>query len=119
MTDTKQCNALSATDMAVISTGLPDSITLDYLSDFFRVFGDSSRLKLMYYLSKRELCVADLTALAGMQQPSVSHQLKILRLNRLVKYRKVGTTVFYSLDDSHVQSVFEVALEHVNEGNKL
>lgn len=116
MSTTNHCKTLDTKEMENIKADLPDGITMDYLSDFFRVFGDSGRLKLLYFLSRQELCVADLATLTGMQQSAVSHQLKILRLNRLVKHRKAGTTVYYSLDDLHVQSVFEVALEHVNEG---
>jgi ArsR family transcriptional regulator, lead/cadmium/zinc/bismuth-responsive transcriptional repressor len=102
--------------MQDIQTGTPESQTIDYLSDFFRVFGDSTRLKIIYFLSRHEFCVADLSSLVGMQQSAVSHQLKILRLHRLVKFRKEGTTTYYSLDDKHVQEVFGIALNHVAEG---
>ncbi|HOA30106.1 MAG TPA: metalloregulator ArsR/SmtB family transcription factor, partial [Candidatus Cloacimonadota bacterium] len=68
-----------------------------------------------YFLSKAELCVADLSTLAGMQQSAVSHQLKTLRLSRLVKTRKEGTVVYYSLDDQHIKNLFDVALEHLEE----
>jgi ArsR family transcriptional regulator len=118
MNDRCLCKEIDTKEMENIKQDMPDRDTLDHLSDFFRVFGDSNRLKLLYFLSRNELCVADLAALAGMQQSAVSHQLKTLRLSRLVKYRKAGTTVYYSLDDLHVQSVFEVALEHVNEGHR-
>ncbi len=116
MTVKCMCKDIDPKELDSIKEGIPAGATIDQLSDFFRVFGDSSRLKLLYFLSRHEFCVADLAALAGMQQSAVSHQLKTLRLSRLVKYRKAGTTVYYSLDDMHVHSIFEVALEHVNEG---
>lgn len=93
----------------------PDADTIERMSNFFSVFGDGTRLKILYYLSCHELCVADLASLVKMGQSAVSHQLRNLRLNRLVKVRKEGTTSYYSLDDEHVQSIFEVALEHINE----
>ncbi|MDI9571616.1 MAG: metalloregulator ArsR/SmtB family transcription factor, partial [Candidatus Cloacimonadota bacterium] len=71
--------------------------------------------KILYYLSRHELCVADLALLVQMQQSAISHQLKLLRLDRLVKYRKEGTTTYYSLDDEHINSIFKVALEHSQE----
>jgi len=72
-------------------------------------------LKILSYLSMKELCVADLSLLVQMQQSAISHQLMLLRLNRLVKYRKEGTTIYYSLDDEHINSIFKVALEHLQE----
>jgi len=104
--------------MAKIVNDLPEAQTIDYLSDFFRVFGDSTRLKIMYFLTKHEFCVADLSSLVGMQQSAISHQLKILRLHRLVKYRREGTMIYYSLDDRHVEAVYNLALEHISEGMK-
>lgn len=101
--------------IAVIKANVPKDGTIVELSNFFSVFADPSRLKLVYYLSQHELCVADLASLSNMSQSAVSHQLKTLRLNRLVKIRKEGTISYYSLDDDHIQSVFEIALQHVNE----
>jgi ArsR family transcriptional regulator len=115
MTVTCLCKSISDKEMEAIKADLPSDPTIGRLSDFFRVFGDGTRLKVLYYLSRHELCVADLAALVGMQQSAVSHQLKLLRLQHLVKYRKHGTTIYYTLDDDHVQSVFKLALEHVNE----
>lgn len=95
---------------------LPPPRTLEYLREFFSVFGDSTRLRILYFLSQGEFCVADISFLVGMEQSAVSHQLKILRLNRLVKYRRDGTTIFYSLDDAHVGELLGTALEHIREG---
>ncbi|MDD3535120.1 MAG: metalloregulator ArsR/SmtB family transcription factor [Candidatus Cloacimonetes bacterium] len=109
------CKMISAKEIDEIKQGLPAAATIEDMANFFKVFGDFSRLKLLYYLSKAELCVADLASLAGMQASAVSHQLKTLRLNRIVKYRKEGTVVYYSLDDQHIEGLFELALTHLQE----
>jgi len=109
------CKNIAPEEMSRIQSELPTGDTISHLAEFFKVFGDGNRLRILYFLSRHELCVADLAALVEMQQSAVSHQLKLLRLNRLVKLRKVGTTVYYSLDDSHVESIFELALLHLRE----
>lgn len=83
-------------------TDIPDESQLGALSDFFRIFGDQTRLRILYALAKTELCVCDLAKLLGASQSAVSHQLQVLRSHRLVKYRREGKTVFYSLDDGHI-----------------
>lgn len=102
--------------LAAARQSVPPDRTLEYLREFFSVFGDSTRLRILYFLSQGEFCVADISFLVGMKQSAVSHQLKILRLNRLVKFRREGTTIFYSLDDAHVGELLGTALEHVREG---
>ncbi len=109
---------VSGDEMARIQSGVPDDQTIGWLSEFFGVFADNNRLRLLYFLSQREFRVADLAALTGMQQSAVSHQLKTLRLSRLVKFRREGTAIHYSLDDEHVQQVFAIALQHVSEGTR-
>jgi len=94
---------------------LPQDSEIEQLSYFFKVFGDPTRLKMLYYLSRQELCVADLANLVKMQQPAVSQQLKTLRLSRLVKYRKEGQIVYYALDDEHVSQLYDLALLHIRE----
>ncbi len=89
--------------------------TVMALAEFFKVFGDSTRLKILYALSMSEMCVCDLAALLSMSQSAISHQLKVLRQTRLIKYRKDGKVVYYSLDDDHIRRVFEQGLAHVNE----
>lgn len=83
------------------------------VADFFKVFGDSTRVKILQRLLKGELCVGDLAQSMEMTQSAVSHQLRVLRQNCLVKYRKEGKTVFYSLDDSHVKAVLEQGMHHI------
>lgn len=110
------CKGISVAEMDRIKAGLPDDQTTGWLGDFFGVFADKTRLRVLYFLSQSEFCVADLASLVGLQQSAVSHQLKTLRLHRLVKSRREGTTIYYSLDDEHVQQVFAIALQHINEG---
>jgi len=109
------CKSISEEEMDDIKKHIPKDNTIQNMAEFFKVFGDSTRLKILYYLSRHELCVADLALLVNMQQSAISHQLKLLRLNRLVKYRKEGTTNYYSLDYEHINSIFKVALEHLQE----
>lgn len=83
------------------------------LSELFKALGDPTRIKILYALSLSELCVCDIASIIGMSQSAVSHQLRVLRNLRLVKYRKEGKTVYYSLDDEHVNNLFTHGLEHV------
>ncbi len=87
--------------------------TVAGLAEIFKVLGDSSRIKIMHLLSLKEICVCDLAAALGMSQSAVSHQLRVLRNVRLVKHRRVGKSVFYSLDDDHIETLFEQGIEHL------
>ena len=98
-----------------VLSAMPRDDELCALSEFFRVFGDPTRLRMLYALSRSELCVCDLAALLGSSQSAVSHQLQILRSKRLVRYRREGKTVFYSLDDEHIFSMINMAIEHGRE----
>ena len=98
-----------------ITTTMPDEDTLIDLSELFKVFGDSTRIKILTALSHGELCVCDLSKLVGMTSSAVSHQLKILRSAKLVSCRRDGKTVFYALADDHVTTIIRQGLEHVNE----
>ncbi len=109
------CKNIPPKQIDAIRKAEPDRQKVERLGDFFKVFGDPTRLRLLYYLARNEFCVADLSSLVGMQQSAVSHQLKILRLHRLVRFRKEGATTYYALDDRHVQEVFDLALEHICE----
>ena len=84
------------------------------LSKIFKALGDTTRLKIIYSLSKEELCVCDIADLLEMNQSAISHQLRVLRNLRLVKYRKEGKSAIYSLDDHHVLELFNQGLEHIN-----
>ena len=82
---------------------------------FFKIFGDSTRIKILWALDRAEMCVCDLAVLLNMTKSAVSHQLKTLRQEKLVKYRKEGKIVYYSLEDDHVKVILEVGLEHIAE----
>ncbi|MBQ9227428.1 MAG: winged helix-turn-helix transcriptional regulator [Eubacterium sp.] len=94
---------------------LPDETTLYDLSELFKVFGDSTRIRILFVLFECEVCVCDLAEALNMTQPAVSHQLKILKQNRLVKSCRRGKSVFYSLADEHVKTVIAQGLEHIQE----
>lgn len=94
---------------------MPQEDVLYDLSDFFKVFGDSTRIKIMWALDESEMCVCDLAVLLNMTKSAISHQLKSLRQANLVKHRKEGKVVFYSLADEHVRAILEMGLEHICE----
>lgn len=85
------------------------------LADLFKVFGDSTRIRILSVLSEGELCVCDIAAALNMTQSAISHQLRILKGTRLVKFRKEGKTVYYSLADSHVETILKQGMDHVRE----
>lgn len=94
---------------------LPKEETLYDLAELFKVFGDTTRIKIICALYERELCVCDIATLLNMTQSAVSHQLRTLKAARLVKFRREGKSVFYSLDDEHIMRIFNEGLNHVNE----
>ena len=94
---------------------MPDEDRLYDLAEVFKVFGDSTRIKILYVLSESEMCVCDIAALLGITQSAISHQLRLLKSMRLVKSRREGKTVFYSLADNHVKTIINQGLEHVCE----
>ena len=94
---------------------LPGEDTLYDLTELFRIFGDSTRVRILYVLFEAEMCVCDIAQLLGMTQSAISHQLRALKNVRLVKARREGKTVFYSLADDHVKTIIDQGLEHVRE----
>ena len=92
-----------------------DEDTLYDLTELFRIFGDSTRIRILYTLFDAELCVCDIAAVLGMTQSAISHQLRALKTARLVKGRREGKTVFYSLADDHVKTIIHQGLDHVAE----
>ena len=94
---------------------MPDDEVLYELADLFRVFGDSTRIKILYALHDNELCVQDIANAVQLSQSAVSHQLRVLKDSKLVRFRREGKTVFYSLADSHVSSILAQGMEHVCE----
>lgn len=94
---------------------MPDDSRLFDLAEIFKVFGDSTRIRIMCALMPGEMCVCDISDLLGMTQSAISHQLRLLKNHRLVKFRREGKSVFYSLDDQHIASILFQGLEHINE----
>lgn len=98
-----------------VSSQMPDDEILYDVADLFKVFGDCTRIKILYALFESEMCVCDIADLLGMSQSAISHQLRVLKQTCLVKYRRDGKTVFYSLADAHIKTIFDQGLEHVLE----
>ena len=94
---------------------LPDDDMLFELSEFFKLFGDSTRIKILETLNGSELCVCDISAVVGVSQSGVSHQLRLLRQNRLVKSTRVGKENYYTLDDEHIGDIIKIGMNHINE----
>lgn len=98
-----------------VETQMPDDVKLGDLAEFFRIFGDSTRIKILYVLMCSEMCVCDIAQLLGMTQSAISHQLRVLKQMDLVKNRREGKTVFYSLADGHIKTILSQGLEHIEE----
>lgn len=96
-----------------VSEHMPDEDMLYDLADLFKIFGDSTRIRILYVLFSSEMCVCDIAALLNMNQSAISHQLRVLKNARLVKSRRDGKVVYYSLDDDHVKQIFDQGLAHV------
>ena len=113
----ERCGFLCVHEDAVerVLSEMPGDETLYDLAELFKVFGDSTRIKILYALFEAELCVCDISKLLGLTQSAVSHQLRVLKNSRLVKFRRDGKTVFYSLADDHVRKIIAQGMEHVNE----
>jgi DNA-binding transcriptional ArsR family regulator len=101
--------------IAKVNQIMPDEEILYDLAELFKIFGDSTRIKILYVLFESEMCVCDIAQLLNMTQSAISHQLRALKQSKLVKYRREGKTVFYSLADSHVRTIINQGMEHVAE----
>lgn len=104
---------MSITD--TVRESIPEEEILYDLADLFKIFGDTTRIKILYALRESELCVCDIAQVLNMTQSAISHQLKILKQSKLVKYRRDGKTIFYSLADSHVLTIIDQGMEHLAE----
>lgn len=107
------CNIIHKDVVEDTLNKMADEELLNKLAEFFKIVGDTTRVKILYALDKNELCVCDIANVVGMSKSSVSHQLSALRKSGIVKCKKVGKEVFYTLDDEHVKQVFEVGIEHI------
>lgn len=104
--------------LAVVNKQIPDEDKLYDLAELFKVFGDSSRIRILFVLFEAEVCVCDIAQVLSMTQSAVSHQLRILKQNKLVKCRREGKSIFYSLADSHVRTIIAQGMDHISEGTK-
>lgn len=98
-----------------VKNEVPEEEKLYDLADFFKIFGDSTRIKILYVLLCSEMCVCDLAQILGMTQSAISHQLRILKQMDLVRNRREGKTIFYSLADDHIKLILSQGMEHINE----
>lgn len=108
------CNIIHKEAVANVLTKLPSSTTFENLAKLFKLIGDPTRCRILFALDNEEMCVCDIANVLKMTKSAVSHQLRLLRQSQIVKTRKSGKEVYYTLDDEHIQKLFEVALEHIN-----
>ena len=111
------CDAVEVHEnlLKIVNETMPEETELYDLAELFKVFGDSTRIRILFVLFEAEVCVCDLAAALNMTQSAVSHQLRILKQNKLVRSRREGKSVFYSLADAHVRAIIDQGLEHVEE----
>ena len=109
------CEELFVHDQKVreVLKEMPAEETLKELADFYKVFGDATRVKILFVLLQAEMCVCDLAETLGMTQSAISHQLRVLKQMKLVKNRRDGKTVYYSLADGHIQNIISQGMEHI------
>ncbi|MGN2339041.1 ArsR/SmtB family transcription factor [Clostridium cagae] len=110
-----KCNIIHEDTVMKVKDSLPQEETLYDLAELFKVFGDSTRIKIICALFESELCVCDMAALLGMTQSAISHQLRTLKSARLVKFRREGKVIYYSLDDEHIKHIFDEGFKHITE----
>ncbi len=115
--DVARCEYIHAHDdiISQVNQNMPDDEILYDLAELFKIFGDSTRIKILYVLFESEMCVCDIAQLLNMTQSAISHQLRALKQSKLVKYRREGKTVFYSLADDHVHTIINQGMEHLAE----
>ena len=113
----EQCEFIHVHEDVVkkIAENMPAETELYDLAELFKIFGDSTRIRILYALFESEMCVCDIAALLGMGQSAISHQLRILKNAKLVKFRKSGKSTLYSLSDDHVRTMIDNGMEHINE----
>lgn len=108
------CSNASDKLVTNIKNIMPEEEKLYDLAEFFKVFGDTTRVKIICVLFESEMCVCDIAEVLNMTQSAVSHQLRVLKNSRLAKFRKEGKSVYYSLDDDHVRNIFKQGFDHIN-----
>ncbi len=113
--DRCDCSVIHEDIVNKVKEKMPVEENLYDLAELFKVFGDTTRIKILWALAESDMCVCDIAVLLNMTQSAISHQLRVLKQSRLVKNRKEGKIVFYSLDDEHVKQIFDQGLVHINE----
>ena len=113
--DVCQVRTIHKDKISEVKKKMPDEDIVEILSETFKTLGDRTRIKILYALSKSELCVCDISAIIDMSMSAVSHQLRVLRNMKLVRYRKEGKMAYYSLDDKHIVQLIRVSYEHIME----
>ncbi len=115
--DLDRCDCAVIHDDVVnrVKSNMPEEEILYDLAELFKVFGDSTRVRILCALDEAEMCVCDIAVLLNMTQSAISHQLRVLKQARLVKNRRDGKVVYYSLDDEHIKGIFELGLIHIKE----
>ncbi len=113
--DICSCSIIHEDVINCVRLKMPDEVNLYELAELFKVFGDSTRIRILWALSESEMCVCDIAALLNVSQSAMSHQLRVLKQARLVKHRKDGKVVYYSLDDEHIRQIFDQGLIHITE----
>lgn len=98
-----------------VNADMPEEEILYDLAELYKVFGDSTRIKILYVLFESDVCVCDIASVLNMSTSAISHQLRVLKQARLIKYRREGKTVFYSLADDHVKTILAQGMEHISE----
>lgn len=109
------CNIIHEDAVKIAVDKMPEEGTFDKLINFYKLIADSTRVKILFVLDQHEMCVCDIANSLGMTKSAISHQLKLLKENNLVKSKKEGKEVFYTLNDNHVSQIFEIFLIHVKE----
>ena len=109
------CNVIHKEVVENVKNKLPKEETLYDLAELFKVFCDSTRIKIICSLFESEMCVCDLSVLLNISQSAISHQLRVLKSARLVKFRRAGKVIYYSLDDEHIKQIFDAGLHHITE----
>ncbi|MBR1692898.1 MAG: helix-turn-helix transcriptional regulator [Lachnospiraceae bacterium] len=117
--DLERCDTVEVHEelLKIVNDTMPEETELYDLAELFKVFGDSTRIRILFVLFEAEVCVCDLAQALHMTQSAISHQLRILKQNKLVKSRRVGKSVFYSLADHHVRTIIAQGREHIEEGS--
>lgn len=109
------CNEIHEDLLKIVNDTMPEETELYDLAELFKVFGDSTRIRILFVLFEAEVCVCDLAKVLNMTQSAISHQLRILKANKLVNSRREGKSVFYSLADGHVRTIIALGREHIEE----